>query len=73
MDLIETLREKQGTMSQAKFAAVIGVSEALLSLVYSGQRRIGEDMARRIIKAYPELRYLVIGFLMTKDDGDVAS
>ncbi|MDO8669959.1 MAG: helix-turn-helix domain-containing protein [Dehalococcoidia bacterium] len=73
MDLIEALKTKQGDMSQAKFAAALGISEAILSLIYSGKRRIGEDMARRIVRAYPDLRYLVIGYLMTKDDGDAAS
>ncbi len=75
MDLIEQLKakQKQGEMSQARFAATLRISEAALSLVYAGERQIGESMCRRIVKAYPDLQWTVMGYLMTKPDCEKVS
>ena len=72
MELIEALKRKQGSLSQRCFAAKLGLSYSMLSLIYSGNRVIGEATVRRIIKAYPDLLWLATGYLMTKDDGEVA-
>ena len=68
MELIQALRQKQGEMSQAGFARRLGVSASLLCLIYAGKRRIGEDVVRRIVRAYPDLFWLATGYVMSKDD-----
>lgn len=71
MDLIEALKAKQGTMARGEFARRLGISAATLSRIYSGDRLIGEDVARRIARAFPDLMWLATGYVMTKD-GDAA-
>ena len=68
MDLIEQLRIKQADMSQANFATRLGISDAMLSLVYSGKRQIGTFTARCIVREYPDLRWLVAGYLMEESN-----
>jgi transcriptional regulator with XRE-family HTH domain len=53
------LREKMAGRTQRSFAAELGVSPALLSLVLRGKYSIGVSAARRIVAAYPELRPLL--------------
>ncbi len=65
-DLIGELKTRQGGMSQTDFADLLGVSDATLSRIYSGERLIGEETGRRIAKAFPELQWIVAGFLMGK-------
>ena len=68
MNLIDALRAKQGMMSQADFAGLLGISEAALSLIYAGERQIGESVGRRIVRVYPDLRWLVTGYIMDKEE-----
>ncbi|MDO8672820.1 MAG: helix-turn-helix transcriptional regulator [Dehalococcoidia bacterium] len=68
MDLIDALSVRQGHTTQGEFAALVGISETTLSRIYSGERQIGEETARRIARAFPSLQYLVMGYLMTKND-----
>ena len=69
-DIVAALKTKQGGTTQAEFARRLGVSEALLSLVYAGRRRIGEEMARRIVRAYPDLLWVATAYVMGKDGED---
>jgi len=66
MNLIEELKRRQGGMSQAEFARLLVVSEASLSRIYSGERQIGEVVARKIAKRYPRLQMLLADFLFGK-------
>lgn len=68
MDIIAELKKRQGEMSQGQFAAKLAISEAMLSLIYSGERRIGESLARRIVRVYPELQWSIAGYIMSKGD-----
>jgi len=64
------LRERMGERSQRSFAAELGVSPALLSLVLRGKYSIGVSAARRILAVYPELRPLLNEAVMeTPADG----
>lgn len=72
MTLIEALKVRQGETSQVEFARRLEISAAMLSRIYSGERLVGEAIVRRIVRAYPELTWLATGYLMTKEEGDVA-
>lgn len=64
--LVEALRERQGDQSQVEFAAALGVSQTLISLLYSGEYRIGRSAAGKILARYPELRNLVADVLLAE-------
>ena len=50
------IRQLMGDMSQGDFAARVGVSEAMISYMLSGQRDPGLVTVRGLIRAFPEKR-----------------
>ena len=67
MVLIEKLKELQGDKSQQQFARELGINQSALSRIYSGDRRIGVRVARKIRKRYPDLAFDVAAFLLGED------
>lgn len=67
MRLIESLRSRQGERSQQEFATELGVAQGTVSKIYSGYRGIGPDVARKIVRRYPELAFEVAAFLLGSD------
>ena len=65
------LRERQGDLSQRAFARHLGVSPALLSLIYRGKARLGVSASRRVLARYPELR-AVLGDAVLAPPAEVA-
>jgi len=53
--LIASLKAKADTTSQRKVAARLGISEGMLSLILSGQRRPGGRTLAAIVREYPDL------------------
>lgn len=51
---IELLRELQGERTQQELAAMLGISQPLLSMVLSGQRSVGKTMLAGLIKLFPD-------------------
>jgi transcriptional regulator with XRE-family HTH domain len=47
-------------MTQAEFAAHLGISAGFLSHLYGGTRQIGLDTMLRITERYPDLAYLFL-------------
>jgi len=58
--LIQRLRERQGNRTQNEFADFLGISRAMLSLLYSEERKVGVDTLTRIGEKYPDLAYLFL-------------
>jgi hypothetical protein len=54
MSLVELMQELQGGDSQERFARRIGVTQRLISAIYSGERRPGGKVAGGLVRAYPE-------------------
>jgi hypothetical protein len=67
MQLIEALREKQGSTTQEEFAAHLGISKSLLVQVYGHSKAISKALARRIVQLYPELEQQVCDYLLGKE------
>jgi transcriptional regulator with XRE-family HTH domain len=59
--LVEKLKEKQGDRTQAELASDLGITQIMLSRLYSGQREIGLDTLRKIASRYPDLAFLFLG------------
>ena len=68
--LIKELKLRQGAQTDKQFAAVLGIHAGELSRVYAGKRLIGERVGRCIVRAYPDLRWLVAGYIMEKEEGE---
>jgi len=68
--LIKKLKELQAEKSQDEFAAELGISQSALSMIYSGDRSIGIQVARKITKRYPWLQLAVSSFLL---EGDITA
>jgi transcriptional regulator with XRE-family HTH domain len=51
--LTELLRRYQQGQSDAEYARTLGISAAMLSMIYSGARNPGLSVVRRLIRAYP--------------------
>ena len=60
--MIDSLKQKyrQAGLTQVQFAQRFGISQATLSRLYNGQRRIGITTLTRIIEAYPDLAPLFL-------------
>jgi len=57
-DIVTKLREKQTTLgiqTQAEIAAILGVTEATVSLLYSGKRQPGGKVLRRMLELWPRI------------------
>ncbi len=67
MDLVRRLKDLQGDKTQTEFANELGVSQSNLSRIYSGDRSIGVDVARKIRMRFPELALEVASFLLYAD------
>lgn len=70
--LVAALRERMGDQSQVAFAAALGVKQPVLSRFLDGHIGVGPKMAGCILRAYPDLRDLVIDAL-TQRAGKVAA
>ena len=57
-ELISTLRARQGERTQAEFAAALGLSEAALSRILSGDRLPGREILAQIFRVYPDLFFV---------------
>ena len=55
-EIIALLRESQGDQTQAGFAETLGISQGMLSMIYSGQRRPGRTVLTKLIQAKPQLQ-----------------
>lgn len=58
--LVEKLKEKQGDRTQAELASDLGITQIMLSRLYSGEREIGLDTLRKIASRYPDLAFLFL-------------
>lgn len=67
MDLVEELKRRQGDKTQMEFAAEIGINQGNLSRIYSGDRRIGARVARKLKKRFPDLTLELAAFLLASD------
>lgn len=67
MSTIAKIKELQGERSQGQFAAELGISQSTLSRIYSGRRRLGEKVARRIARRYPALTFNLAAFFLADD------
>ena len=54
-DLLDKLNERQGKLSNYKFAERIGITPSLWQMIKNGKREVGITLLRAILKAYPEL------------------
>jgi plasmid maintenance system antidote protein VapI len=62
--LILALQVLQGDRTQAAFAADLGIGAPALSRLYSGEIRLGRELAARIVARYPEIRDVVADALL---------
>lgn len=53
--LIDSLRAKSTETNQATVARELRITQAMLSMVLAGKRRIGRKVLVGIVNAYPEL------------------
>jgi transcriptional regulator with XRE-family HTH domain len=67
MNLIDRLKERQGDKTQAEFASYLGISQSALSRIYSGERTIGQGVARKIKRRYPDLAFALAAFLLDEN------
>lgn len=51
--LIELLREAQDGKTQAQFAAMLGITQSMLSKVYAGNRRPGKGVISGLCRVLP--------------------
>ncbi len=70
MSLVDTLKEKQADRTQMQFAAELGISDSLLQMIYSGERRISPALARRIVGLWSELRDEAADYLLGREAPD---
>jgi transcriptional regulator with XRE-family HTH domain len=63
----ELLHSLQGDMSQSEFAAMIGVSQSLLSMIYSGERNPGRAVMMGVIHAFPDKRDLAVSVFLSPE------
>ena len=68
--LMDQLRERQGGRTQEEFAAFLGISQAGLSYLYNGGRKLGIKNAQAIAKAYPDLTDAVTDYLLGREASD---
>ena len=57
IDVAQRLKEKQAELdiTQAELAGMLDVSEAMISLVYSGQRNPGRAVIMGMLKVWPDV------------------
>ena len=67
MHEIAYLRELQGNRSQADFAALLGISQPMLSMVYQGSRRLGRDTIVRLIEMFPDQQDTIIAVFLSSE------
>jgi transcriptional regulator with XRE-family HTH domain len=53
MTMIELLRELKGEGSQQEFAALLGISQVHVSMLLSGKRAAGRQVADALMRAFP--------------------
>ena len=68
MTLVEELKSRQGERDTRAYAKDLGINEAALARIYRGERLIGESIGRRIVKVYPDLQWIVAGYIMSKNN-----
>lgn len=61
--LITSLKTKTAAASQREVAARLGISDAMMSLILSGQRMPGNRTLRAIVREYPDLWPKVSAFV----------
>jgi len=67
-DLIALVRKCQGEQTQTEFAEVLGISPAMLSMIYSGQRRPGRVVLTRLIKVRPDLQLQIAALFFASEN-----
>lgn len=70
MSLVEELKRRQAGKSQEVFAAEIGITQSMLSRLYSGERTVGKAVARRIKRRFPDLTLELASSLLAGDEQD---
>lgn len=65
--MIAELQRRQGTSTQTEYARMLGVSQATLSRIYAGERRIGMRLAKRLAVMYPDLIFVLAAYLLAND------
>jgi len=70
VDQVELLRRLQGDRSQTEFAELLGLSQPLLSMVYSGQRRLGREAIARLLERFPEQQGEIVRVFLRSDYND---
>ena len=65
--LVDTLRQIQGDRTQEVFADELGISQVMLSSIYSGERRPGVKVLRALRQRYPESLPAIDTFLLSED------
>ena len=53
---VELLKQLQGDMGQVKFAAMLGIQQSYLSMIYHGGREPGPKVLKGLLRAFPERR-----------------
>lgn len=53
MTMIELLKELKGERSQDEFAALLGISQVHVSMLLSGKRAAGRQVADALMRAFP--------------------
>ena len=70
MDFVELLRRCQGSMNQSEFAEHLGITSAMLSMIYSGQRNAGRTVLAALVRRFPEVRDAALDRYIGADSDD---
>lgn len=68
MDEIEYLKRLQGDMTQVQFAALLGISQPFISMIYRGERRLGLASLQKLIGAFPDERANILRVFLFAPD-----
>ncbi len=66
LNLVEKLKQLQGSKTQAEFAAELGINQPTLSRILSGDRRIGVDVAHLLRQRHPEWAFELADYLLSE-------
>lgn len=68
MTFEKLLRELQGNRSQEDFAREVGLGQATISLLLSGERRPGATVIRKLCRIYPKERGRIMDVFLSPDN-----
>jgi len=69
--VVEALKDKQGGMTNAEFAKLLGISDAMWGYLLKGERQPGGKLLKAAMRKFPDLTLVVMNYLAEEDtDGN---